>query len=1178
MPISHIAFFPLFTALLFMSASWGWSANNPDLLTAEERRWVEAHNNEFTLAPTPDSPPVEFYDSQGRHQGIAADMMRRIGERLGIHFKLVRFQTWDEIVEAGRQHKIDLTSFAQSTLERKSFWNFTTPYLDVSTVMITSNRIAGRLRLDDLAHYKTGIVKNYALNEILARNRPGLRLIPMPDDKAGLTALETGELDVMIADLPTASYLIQRESMIGLHVAGDTGYQYHYSIASRSDWPELGRILQKGLDSITAQERAAIYHRWVTLDNRDTRYWKHFAQVLTALLTVLGLGLIWMRILRAREARRRAEMSHLLEEQRRVEQALRESEQYNKLLFNSSRLAMVVMDPQTRRTIDCNPAAVAIYGFQSREEVLGKTVADVSAPEQPDGASSRVKVGEILAQIHQGGDLMFEWLHQRPSGERWIAEVHMMSFVSKDRELLQFSVRDITARRQAEEALRTLTADLERRVSARTADLEQTNASLHEEICRHEQTQARLRDREARFKAIMAQSPMAMLLFDPEGTMIDANEAWAQMWQADRTAFIGRYNILQTPKETILHECVARALQGEVADIAEHYCDPAPWGLPGQGCWVTGKAYPLRNAEGEISSIILVLEDSTARIEANRALAESESRFRAFFDLAPYSCAINDGEGRYLMVNTTFLENHGLSAEEVLGRTHAELGIKIDPADQARIMETLQQQDILMNYEMNVTSPAGAHRHILCSSRRIELGNKPLIISAAVDITERKRQEEWLRQRESQLRALHETVVNLMMGGRLFQDDPMVAIREIVEIGSSLLGIERVSVWRYENNFAELCCLDAYSRREGRHESGERLKSAYFGSYAAAHQKGRIIIAEDVFTDPQTHEIPASYYRKYDICSLLDAPFWIMDQIGGVLSFEAVGERRKWSGEDERVATILATLISLCIENADRKRAEQALQEADQRKDEFLMMLAHELRNPLAPIRNASHVLSLLLPDDARILRQRDIINRQLTHMSRLVDDLLDVARITRGMIQMRCECLDLRALTDQAIETCQSFFLQREADLVFTRPDQSIWIDADPARLIQVICNLLSNAAKFSEPGQQVSLEIGTQPVNGADEAFIRVRDAGAGIEPKLLRHIFGLFVQGDKTLARSKGGLGIGLTLVQRIAQLHGGRIEACSPGPGLGSEFTFWLPVAPAPVSAGNTPAVSNNLPQA
>jgi PAS domain S-box-containing protein len=248
----------------------------------------------------------------------------------------------------------------------------------------------------------------------------------------------------------------------------------------------------------------------------------------------------------------------------------------------------------------------------------------------------------------------------------------------------------------------------------------------------------------------------------------------------------------------------------------------------------------------------------------------------------------------------------------------------------------------------------------------------------------------------------------------------------------------------------------------------------------------------------------------------------------------------------------------------ETKRAE-ALEEAGRQTTEFLAMLAHELRNPLAPIRNAVSMMRISDVQDPSLLRARDMIDRQVDHLTRLVDDLLDIGRIRSGKITLRREPLDVGTMLARAVEASQPLITARRHALQVLSAPAPLMVLGDTLRLAQVVTNLLNNAAKYTPEGGYIWLSLERQ----SGHALIRVRDNGMGIRADVLPRIFELFMQADRGLARSEGGLGIGLTLVDRLVDLHGGSVEAYSAGPGLGSEFIVRLPLISATLSSATTP---------
>ncbi|MFN2428071.1 MAG: PAS domain S-box protein, partial [Candidatus Binatia bacterium] len=240
-----------------------------------------------------------------------------------------------------------------------------------------------------------------------------------------------------------------------------------------------------------------------------------------------------------------------------------------------------------------------------------------------------------------------------------------------------------------------------------------------------------------------------------------------------------------------------------------------------------------------------------------------------------------------------------------------------------------------------------------------------------------------------------------------------------------------------------------------------------------------------------------------------------------------------------------------------RRRAEQELADAARRKDEFVAMLAHELRNPLAPLSNALEMLDVVGRDPRQLKSIRAMMQRQLKHMVRLVDDLLDASRISRDKLQLRKETLELGSVLNEAIEACRGQIEGAALELEVSLPQEPIHLEADPVRLVQVICNILGNAAKYTERGGKVWLHVNRE----GDTAAITIRDTGIGIPPEMLSDVFEMFTQVDRSLERMRGGLGIGLSLAKRFVELHGGTLTAHSDGMGRGSEFVARFPVLPS-----------------
>jgi PAS domain S-box-containing protein len=331
------------------------------------------------------------------------------------------------------------------------------------------------------------------------------------------------------------------------------------------------------------------------------------------------------------------------------------------------------------------------------------------------------------------------------------------------------------------------------------------------------------------------------------------------------------------------------------------------------------------------------------------------------------------------------------------------------------------------------------------------------------------------------------------------------------------------------------------------------------GPERAALRAGRAIVVADLARDAR-FEAYREHARRHALAACCSSPVRARDgAIVGVLSVYFDRAREPSQDEQELVSTLSRT-VSIAIE---RHRAEEALRLADRRKDEFLAVLGHELRNPLAPILAAVQLLALRGEGTER---ERAVIERQVRHLERLVDDLLDVSRITRGKIELRRARIDFVDAVSKALEMTRPAIEQKRHALSVHASAGAHYVEGDPVRLAQVVANLLTNAARYTPPGGSIDVKV---EADGGD-VILRVRDSGVGIAPELLSTVFDQFVQAQSA-SRSQGGLGLGLTIVRSLVEMHGGTVRALSDGPGLGTELVVRLPTAAPPSEASSSGSV-------
>jgi signal transduction histidine kinase/ActR/RegA family two-component response regulator len=337
-----------------------------------------------------------------------------------------------------------------------------------------------------------------------------------------------------------------------------------------------------------------------------------------------------------------------------------------------------------------------------------------------------------------------------------------------------------------------------------------------------------------------------------------------------------------------------------------------------------------------------------------------------------------------------------------------------------------------------------------------------------------------------------------------------------------------------------------------------------------AMETGRPQRTDDYRADPR---VPAEFRALTEdagTTALMVVPILVGAEAVGLL-YISNRTPRHFTDEDETICVRLAEQTAVAVQNArlfGRQEVARAEAEAANRtKDEFLAMLGHELRNPLGAISSAAHVLSRTAADNSATARASEIIGRQVQHLARIVDDLLDVARVVAGKVALRLQSVDLGAIARRVATLYGGPAGMRHVITIRTTPT---WVSADPTRLEQIVTNLLANAVKYTPAGGEITVSVHRD----SGRAVLSVRDTGIGMRPELLPRVFDLFVQADRSLERSAGGLGIGLTLVRQLVQLHGGTVEASSAGPGRGSTFTVRLPILEAPHTSDDAarPAVT------
>ncbi|HEU4439461.1 MAG TPA: ATP-binding protein [Methylomirabilota bacterium] len=489
-------------------------------------------------------------------------------------------------------------------------------------------------------------------------------------------------------------------------------------------------------------------------------------------------------------------------------------------------------------------------------------------------------------------------------------------------------------------------------------------------------------------------------------------------------------------------------------------------------------------------------------------------KLRAVFGLSPtILCLTGMGDGRIRDVNDAFLSTSGYTRDEILGRTPVELGLWVDPAQREDGLRLLKAGRAVRNMECRFRMKNGEERITVLSADVVMFDGEACILSALTDITD------WTRAKA----ALRESERRFMVA---FHSNPLP------------MSITSLRDHRHlEVNEAALR-HSGYAREEMLGRSKTEL-----GFWVAPEQRDRML--------QQLHG--QGRVRDFEVTFRTRAG----DERRLLVNSEVI----TFGGEPAVLSVSLDITERIGLETESRVRRDEAealarsLQAANQAKDEFLAMLGHELRNPLGTLSNAVAVLKRLEGDETT-RHVVEIIGRQTAQLTHLVKDLLDIARVTSGKIDLQPRPVELRALVGRCLDAlAHAGRTDRHGVSVH---GQAVHVAADPARLEQVVNNLLDNALKYTPPGGRIIVAI----ERADDTAVLRVRDTGQGIRTELLGRVFDLFVQEPQSFERSRGGLGLGLALVKRLVELHGGTVAAWSAGPGQGSEFTVRLPAMPAP----------------
>ncbi len=659
----------------------------------------------------------------------------------------------------------------------------------------------------------------------------------------------------------------------------------------------------------------------------------------------------------------------------------------------------------------------------------------------------------------------------------------------------------------------------------------------------HEQA---LRRNEDRHRALIAHASQTIWIADPTGKVLESG-AWLESFTGAKDPAPGNGDrwlelvhpddreILRTAREQALRELKPLAVQFRVRRHDGEF-----------GCLAV-RGVPLFEPGGALREWVGTLQDITDQRRSAEALLTSERHLRRVLDSLFTFVGVLRPDGTLIETNKAPLDAAGITLDEVSGKPFWETyWFNHSPQVQARLRAAIDAagrgESSRFEIEVHMAGTALTAIDFMLVPLRGETGGIQNLIASAVDISERSQADKALRKQNERLRLLWETA-----GVLLSTHNPGSMLQDLFERISKHLRIDTCLHYLVSEQPDTLRLQFSTGVPAEAVASLVRVNvgQAVCGSVALSRQPfvASFIQHSD---DPRV-----DLFKSLGLRAFACNPLLAEEQVLGTLSF---GSRvRDVFDEDE--LEFMETITNYVTVAYERMRLLNQHQERDRRKNEFIAMLAHELRNPLAPIRNAVQYLRLKGVTDPDVNWARDMIDRQVTNLVHLIDDLLEISRITRGKIQLRKEPVSLSSVLAHAVESVQPAINDKKHVLSLDLPADPLPVFGDPTRLEQIFVNLLANAAKYTDEGGFIDVIARRD----ADHALVRIRDNGIGIPVEMLSRIFEPFAQVDQSLDRSKGGLGIGLTLAKSLAEMHGGSVQATSAGTGQGSEFTLRLPLS-------------------
>jgi PAS domain S-box-containing protein len=1054
-----------------------------------------------------DYPPYVFSDNKGKLQGILVDEWRLWENQTGIKAD-IHGMNWSEALQRMRSGEFDVIDTIFKTQERTAYWDFSKPYSRIDVPIFFRKDISGITDLKSLKGFPVAAKAGDAAVDLLRRN--GITtVLQFNSYEAIVKAAKQHQVNVFIIDKPPALYYLNK---LGLQdefresAPVNTG-EFHRAVKKGN--VALLRTVEEGFAAIDPAKLKRIEDKWYgqTLGRRRNFRYVGYA-ALAALLLILGLG-VWSVTLKRLGNLRTA--------------ALRESEAFRKRVFESSPIAIVIMDAATDRFIDCNRAAVEVYGFASREDTLGKTPQEVSAPTQYDGTPSAEKARLYIAEAQAQGSVVFEWRHQRANGEIWDAEVHLMSFQSGQRQLLQFTLQDISERKRAAQALQAS---------------------------------------EERYRQIARCVPDLIWTIDLSGRFTYANSAVERThgWTPEEFVRL-TYPDVATPQQAaknaaMIQEELARAASAEFDPNRVRSFESEELRKDGSTFWAEVSATFLGSDEGRPVGIIGITRDITERRRAAEALDASEKKFRSIFEAAPVGIFQSTLEGRLLSVNPTGTRMFGYDSSEAFVAAAADMSwqLFVSPGQRQTMVQEALGCEGFVHHEVEYRRKDGSVfvANLYMRAVRGQGSEKTFVEGFVEDITQRKQAEAELRRINRTLRmlgecnqvlvraadetALLQAICHLLVedgGYRMAwvgfaEEDEAKSVRPVAQAGFVAGYLDTVNATWADNE-------------RGRGPAGTAIRT------------GQAFIIRNVLTDPAFSPWrPAALQRGYAACAAL--PLKGSDRVlGALLVYTA--EPQRFDDDEVELLNQLASDLAYGI-TALRTRAEQRLTEEElhrlsahllQVQDLERRRLARELHDT-----TAQHLAALTVD----LANLKGLLAKSSPAAHALCGDCIQLANQAAQEIRthsylLHPPLLEVMGLAGAVEDYAQGFSARSGIAVNVEMPKDFGRLPEDmELALFRVVQESLANVLKHSHSAR-ATIRFTRQ----AAFVILEVQDMGRGIPAEKLARIKAM-----------SGGAGVGLGGMQERLRLLGGRLDLES-GP-AGTTVRAIVPLSELPPEPART----------